>query len=161
MRGFGIRHAERINAINLSFGDREVTKLRRVKDSTVIHMMCSLIWEKREIKKIMNGKMQHAGGRLYFRVVKNLRIEGKPTNHLIKTVASVPPEQLKDAAFRASVSAKIDAELKKLKAEKKITAMDVEKIKERFSKVLPITKRKTLDADLIKAYPFLDENLKA
>ena len=104
--------------------------------------------------------MQQTDGRLYFRVVKNLRVGGKPTNRLIKTVASVPPEQLKDAAFRVAVSAKIDAELKKLKAEKKITAMDIGKIKRKFSVKLGTPKPKPLDAEMLEAYPFLANSRK-
>jgi hypothetical protein len=103
----------------------------------------------------MNGKIQQTDGRLYFRVVKNLRIEGKPTNLLIKTVASVPPANLKDNAYRVAVSAKIDAELRKLKAEKKITAADIAKIKGKFAVRLARPKKPSLDESLLTAYPFL------
>jgi hypothetical protein len=106
----------------------------------------------------MNGKIQQTDGRLYFRVVKNLRIEGKPTNLLIKTVASVPPANLKDNAYRVAVSAKIDAELKKLKADGKISAAEIKKIKEKFSVVLARPKKLKLDAGLLAAYPFLGKS---
>jgi pyridoxine 5'-phosphate synthase PdxJ len=71
----------------------------------------------------------------------------------------VLPEKLKDDAYRVAVSLKIDAELRKLKAEKKISAADIEKIKGRFAARLARPQQKTLDADLIKAYPFLGKKV--
>jgi hypothetical protein len=103
----------------------------------------------------MNGKIQQTGNRVYFRVVKNLRIDGRPTNQLIKTVAAAPSASLKDNSMRVAVVAKIDAELKKLKAEGKISASDISKIKGKFGKVLARPKKPMIDVDLLELYPIL------
>jgi transketolase len=89
-----------------------------------------------DINKVLNGKIViDKGGRVYFRVVRNIRNEqGRPANILIKTVVSAPVNLLKEKNFQIATIAKINEELSKLKSEGKMSEKNVLKVRNEFYK---------------------------
>jgi hypothetical protein len=68
-----------------------------------------------------------------FKIVRYQKINGMPSNRLIKTIVNVPFNRLKDPFYRAFVWSKVNRALFDLYLQKLMTSSDIKRAKEKFS----------------------------
>jgi hypothetical protein len=94
-----------------------------------------------------NGKIlktvRNSGTLFSFQVVRNLRVNGKPTNHVLKGMGSLHESKINDGAARLGFWLNVTDKLNELLKEGKITHADAETIKSKFAAVVPPINRKS------------------